>query len=199
MSLSQALEHLQRSYPELRDLLELIPREKLILQGKDENVLHSVIYTICGQMLSAKAAETIFERIVAACPNRDIENIFILKDDKLREAGFSKQKTRTVREIESYINTNGTLENWSTLEGERLVAEISSIWGLSHWSARILALSHFGLPDIYPVGDGTLEKVERKIQAAYYPAGHFDISKAKPFRSYLARAMWALYDLNMLD
>lgn len=197
--LEEARRHLKLSYPELVSLIDQVPDSMLLLSNRKTSTLQAVVHTICEQMLSAKAANTIFNRLIVNCENELVENVFLLDDQTLRDIGLSRQKTRTIRAVENYIKSNGSLERWSLLPEEQLLREITSIWGLSDWSARMLVLSHFGLPDSYPLGDGTLSKVHELIESKYYVEGMFEVDKAAPYRSYLARAMWAFYDLGMFD
>jgi len=69
-------------------------------------------------------------------------------------------------------------------------------WGLSNWSASILAIFYFGFEDVYPENDGSIRRVTRLLEQKGIT---FDPEQASPYRSYLALYLWEILDRKMIS
>lgn len=81
------------------------------------------------------------------------------------------------------------------MESARLFAEVNKHWGLSHWSASMLAIFYFGLEDVYPINDGSIKRVTSLLEQRGII---FEPEKAAPYRSYLALYLWEILDRKLI-
>src|SRR5882672_6979682 len=100
-----ATKHLSRADPVMRALIKQVgPCE--LKPGARGDHFTTILRAIVGQQLSAKAAETIFQRVAALHPNgRKILPADILKapDAALRTAGLSNAKVLYVKDLAAHV------------------------------------------------------------------------------------------------
>ena len=173
--------YLITQYPEMEEALGKI--KPLSLPSKQKtNVAEAITQIVIGQMLSRHAAQTIYRRVEAERLNKNLTGTWKLSVDDLTAQGVSGRKARSILDFGKKYDSNPIhYENWKNLDHSDLVREVSSVWGLSTWSADILAISYFGKDDIYPETDGTLKRAVTIINDRYITSG-FDPLKAKPYR-----------------
>jgi len=167
------------------------------LHPKDISVLDALSRIIIGQMLSRKAASTIIHRAETLAAKEDKGEIALLSEQEMRSCGISSSKAKAIKLFaEQYFNDVNRYENWRNLESARLFAEVNNHWGLSHWSASMLAIFYFGFEDVYPVNDGSI----RRITSLLAQKGiTIEPEKAAPHRSYLALYLWEMLDRKIID
>jgi DNA-3-methyladenine glycosylase II len=119
-----------------------------------------------------------------------------LSETELAACGISRRKAFAIVSFGNHFEDDPkNFESWSDLEHEALVLEVGKFWGLSRWSADILALSYFGSPDVFPMSDGTLNRaIKAAIAHTSVPLNEWSIQAASPYRSYLARYLWKSID-----
>jgi DNA-3-methyladenine glycosylase II len=138
-------------------------RERGLTQDPWAVLLRAVV----GQQLSAKAAATIFARLVE--PYRDgmpTPDELLATDEKdLRGAGLSGRKVEYVRDLARHV-ADGELEldALATMSDEEVIEEITAVRGFGRWTAEMFLIFHLGRPDVLPVGD---LGIRRAVQRAY--------------------------------
>lgn len=70
--------------------------------------------------------------------------------------------------------------------------EVRKHWGLSDWTAEMLAIFHFGHGDVFPSADGTIKRAVGLVRNHIDPDS--DPELARPHRTTLAHALWASID-----
>ena len=192
--------HLQARYPELSDVLErvkTVPR----LKPRDMPLPEALVRVVTGQMLSAQAAQTIYERVRGATVAQGLPGGWLLDHDSLRACGLSGAKARTICEIAIRIGANPeALDHWYALPPDELIEQIRQHRGMGAWTASIIALFYVGHEDIFPAADGSIQRAIAIIQAHTdkRKPRPFDPDKAAPYRSYLAMYLWRALDTGVL-
>lgn len=186
-------QHLRTAYPALCGLLEKVsPLPDLVPQYLP--VSEAVTKIVVGQMLSRAAADTIYARLTSARDRYGLEGCWQLAEADLLDCGLSRRKVRTVREFSAfYEHDPSRFEAWRDLEYHELSAAVASHWGLSQWSADMLAIFYFAKPDVFPATDGTIIRVRRILEDQHL-TGTLEPERASPFRTSLARYMWEFLD-----
>lgn len=171
---------------------------KKIFKIKSSNisVLDAVFTVVTGQMLSRKAALTIRNKAFVKAKRYGKKSPAELEGDCLRKCGLSRRKVKTIQLFQKkYSQTPDNYENWGQISVQDLFQAVRSEWGMSDWTASMLAIFFLGMEDVYPIGDGTIIRAERKLEKHGVTVNS---SKAKPYRSYLALYLWALVDEGYL-
>lgn len=192
--------YLQKCYPQISDHLEravTIPRMK---RKSGFALPEAVVRVVIGQMLSGKAADTIYSRVKVAANAENLPGSWLLDIETLRSCGLSKAKANAISELSARIGRDPTaLDYWYDLSLDNLLEEIKALRGMGAWSAGILALFYVGHEDIFPSGDGSLDRALRLI-AERAPEGRttaLDPTLAAPYRSYLALYLWQCLDAGL--
>ena len=160
-------------------------------------VAESLVHIVASQMLSRAAAETILIRMQAIATRGERIALHELSADQLRICGLSARKARTVTNISDAVqNDPDCFERWRELTFDELLGEVRSFWGLSDWSAGILAIFHFQMPDVFPSNDGSLLRAVKQMPPEV--TAQFPFLEASPYRSYVAITLWAALDAGML-
>ena len=186
--------YLEQVYPYLAPMLTAVgPIE---LPAKQVHQLeHAVFRTVIGQMLSSKAAASIYAKVLVASRKQNCEP-WQLSDRRLRTLGLSGRKIKTIRGfVEGLTARPNEIHSWHDMEYEALLRSVSSFWGLSEWTASMLAIFHFRHSDVVPLSDGTIKRVVNLIEDRLMKKGEkFNSSLASPFGTYLSLSMWASMD-----
>src|SRR5437899_7553409 len=96
-----ATRHLSRADPVMRRIVKSVGRCGLKPGSRGDNFT-TICRAIVGQQLSAKAAETIWHRLIALHPNgRKLkpEDVLQATDKQLRSAGLSNAKVLYVKDL----------------------------------------------------------------------------------------------------
>ena len=189
----------------LKSLLRRDPRLKLIarLAGPFEVRLTTAGFpglarVVTGQQLSVASARAIWGRVEALPGALDPKGFLKLKDAKLRAAGLSAGKIRTLRVI-AEAAASGVLDFAlvERLGAEEAVEHLTVHKGIGPWTAEIYLMFATGHPDIFPVGDLALRKaVGHALQMAELPTPDELAEIARlwaPHRHAAALLFWRYY------
>ena len=174
-------------------LLKRFPPEP---RQRPANLFHNLCRTVCAQMLSNAAANTIFARIEGLCERRITPAaVAVLPDQALREAGLSGAKVASVRAIADYFAQDGNL--FARLEqagDEEVERTLLGLRGLGPWSAEMFMLFSLGRMDIYSARDAALATglIKLKRLARDTERARLDTLAARyaPYRSVVSLALW---------
>ncbi len=188
------IKHLHRAYLPLKPFFASVGSVSLPAPSHIP-VADAVILHIIGQMLSAKAAITIHRRLLSASEDFTCRP-WHLDDYQLKECGLSRRKSRAIREFGMvYDSRPEDIELWRSLSFPSLLQEVRKFWGLSDWTASMLAIFHFGHHDVFPLSDGSITRVVALIEKRFLRGkGSFDPNLASPFGTQLAMIFWASID-----
>ena len=192
---AEAYTHIRAQLPFLSPLIAATAEIDLPKRN-GEPVADALVRIVAGQMLSRSAAQSILARMNIAAQWVGCGPLHRLPESELRACGLSGRKAKTIALISEMASTEAErLESWRALPFDELRREVSSVWGLSDWSASVLGIFHFGQPDVFPMSDGSLVRAIRLIeQQMSIIEDRLAHEAAAPFRSYLALTFWAALD-----
>ena len=162
------------------------------------SVPEAVVKIVVAQMLSGAAARTIYERLSAARNRTGLAGSWMLPEKKLLSCGLSARKARAIREFAAAYHENmARIESWPRLGHGELVREVSSFWGLSSWTADMLAIFHFGHEDVFPMTDGSIKRALDEAGKTFgVSKSAVAVNAVSPFRTHLALYLWKSLDTN---
>lgn len=186
---------LAESDPALREILDRFGPPPLLRRPATFSTL---IHIILEQQVAVQAAKATFDRLTVACRGEVSPTaVRHLGDDRLRELGFSRQKTRyTLALAEDCLTKRFNPSALSKKDDESVRTEIVARLGLGNWSAEVFLMMALLRPDVLPVGDLALVKGMQEIDGRLYESTSEILDRAdswRPLRSIATRMVWQWY------
>jgi DNA-3-methyladenine glycosylase II len=164
-----------------------------------QDLLVALMEAIVSQQLSPKAADTIFARVRALVDGPlEPARVLALPDEKLRGAGLSGAKTRSVRDLCEHVERGDlALDALPAMDDEAVVAALIRVRGIGRWTAEMVLMFQLGRLDVLPVGDLGIQKgVQKLFGLRTLPPAERMVKLTRPFRPYRSVACWYLWRIN---
>ena len=174
-----------------------------------ENLFEDIVWTIVGQQLSGKAADTIFQRLreqVASSPSPSgerpaftPETLLEMTDEEMRACGISGGKTRAIKNLcEKITEMELNLATLAELSDDEVKIELTKIKGIGPWTAEMILMFSLGRTDVFSTGDLGLRKGAMALyNLRALPNEKKLLTLAKkwsPYRTYAARILYRVAD-----
>ena len=191
--------------------------KKLILTYKDvtlttrRNIFYSLVKAVCGQQVSTKSADAIFNRLKIRCKgkiNPKVVNKLSLAD--LRRCGLSRMKALGLKDISKKIITkefNPSL--LKKMNDEDAITYLSSLRQIAVWSGMMILIFTLNRPNIWPTYDkkktldiGLLRAISKNYKKNYLPPVKFTNNLGKKFSPYCSVAtmfLWRSIDTTAIQ
>lgn len=174
--------------------------ELLTEKSTRAQLFESLVSIVVSQQLGTKAADSIFVRVKEAVKG-DVTSLPILKikPEKLRSAGLSAAKTKTLKEIAAAVENNSLdLLALKKMPEEESAKRLMQIWGLGPWSVEMFMMFSLGREDVFSAGDlGLIRSMEAiyNLSKNTPRASLLAISrKWSPYRTYASLLLWRTRD-----
>lgn len=194
-----AEEHLQRSDSTLAGLIKKYgPCE---LPTRPFHPFHALAVAVISQQLSAKAADSIVQRLSHVIVNPfQIQDFLSVESDQLRHAGLSARKVTCILDVARRIN-DGRLSfgSMDAQEDKAIIEDLVLIPGIGRWTAEMFLIFGLKRPDVLALTDAGLQ---RSFKMLYNDTPGHNVSleetgnKWKPYRSVAAWYLWRHIDSN---
>ena len=154
---------LERSLEQHRSLNEIFRNNGVIfLKKSKKNLFAFMINLIISQQLSTKAANAIWKNVKELEKTKMLSLMEICSkknSDILENCGLSKNKTKAAILLRESFKQNKINEDaLSKMNESELSLFIQSLWGFGPWSAEIIAMFFYGMPDIWAKKDLILDR-----------------------------------------
>lgn len=115
----------------------------------------ALVRSITFQLLATNAANTIHQRVVAACGGEvTVERVIGVGPDPLRSAGLSNAKARAMVELaEGVAGDRVSLTRHGRMSDREVIEDVSSIRGIGPWTAQMYLMFTLARQDVWPAGD----------------------------------------------
>ncbi len=198
-----AVAHLRRADPVMSRIIDRVGPCRLKAGSRGDHFT-TLARAIVGQQLSAKAAETIWQRYLAlhADPARLAPaDVLAIADERMRAVGMSAAKTASVKDLASRVESGELrLDRISRLPDEKVIQALVPVRGIGRWTAEMFLLFKLGRPDVWPVDDlGIRNALKRHYGLTPTPAEMRDVAEAwRPYRSVASWYLWRSLDVDPL-
>ncbi len=188
----------------LRKLIAAYPGIHLTRRGDPFTTLARAIV---GQQISVKAAQSIWNRLVAATkgsgePIRlDPARVGRTRMPTLRRVGLSARKGEYIRDLARHF-ASGALDpsEWPQLSDEELIAALVDVKGIGRWTAEMFLMFSLGREDIFSHGDLGLRNGLKKIYGFKREPSKKRIEsivkKWSPYKSFASRILWKSLEIT---
>jgi DNA-3-methyladenine glycosylase II len=189
--------------PVLGKLIAATPGLHLTRRGDPFTTLARAIV---GQQISVKAAQAIWERLIAACgrtsgtpPILDAVRVTRKRVATLRALGLSERKAEYIRDLaRHFVSARLDPRTWSALDDEALIEALVDVKGIGRWTAEMFLMFHEMRADVLPIDDLGLQKA----MALHYFGGERPplpvlrefAEKWRPYRSVATWYLWRSMD-----
>ncbi len=158
----------------------------------------SLLKIILEQQVSLASAQSTYDKLVARLGTLTPESFLTLDDEELKEAGFSRQKTRYGRILaDSILDGSLDFEELNDLPDKEVEERLTSLTGIGKWTARIYLLMILCRTDVWPRGDLALNKAMMEVVGLEKVPDNDAAEKIaenwSPWRSVAARILWHHY------
>ena len=187
---------LRRTDPVMAAVIARHPRVHLEPRG---DAFQTLARAIVGQQISVKAAQSVWNRVVAAVPAIAPQALLAIERPKLRACGLSDRKVEYITDLARHF-ADGTIHfaRWPEMSDEDVVADLVQVRGIGRWTAEMFLIFNLLRPDVLPLDDLGLQ---RAVSLAYRkgrpirPGGIRRIARAwEPWRSVATWYLWRSLD-----
>ena len=178
-----------------RILKKLIPQfGPAHLTGRGEPFV-TLARSIVGQQISVKAAQAVWDRVVAICPKLTPAQFIKAGHDALAGCGLSRRKAEYILDLATHFKSGALhVDAWASMDDEAVIAELTGIRGIGRWTAEMFLMFNLMRPDVLPLDDVGLINA---ISVNYFSGEPVTRSEARevaanwePWRSVATWYMW---------
>ncbi|MDL2337366.1 MAG: DNA-3-methyladenine glycosylase 2 family protein [Pseudomonadota bacterium] len=191
-----ACKHLAKRDRVMRKLIPKCGNSHLTCRG---DAFTTLARSIVGQQISVKAAQSVWDRFVAAVPGGSVhlqpDSVLRLQPPEMRAAGLSARKVEYLNDLALHFSAGSVHEHqWAQMEDESIIDELVAIRGIGRWTAQMFLIFHLIRPDVLPLDDLGLIK---GISVNYFSGEPVSRAEARevgdawaPFRSVATWYIW---------
>jgi DNA-3-methyladenine glycosylase II len=192
----RATQELSAVDPVLRKIIRASPGLTLRTRGDAFNTLAR---SIVGQQISVKAAESVWQKLVANVPAIRADILHGHDIDALRACGLSRSKVVYLQDLSRhFLEEKLNPDRWKKMSDDELVAELMQVKGIGRWTAEMFLIFHLTRPDVFPVADLGLQKAMNRHYNKGKPLSERKITQLskmwQPWRSVATWYMWRSLD-----
>jgi DNA-3-methyladenine glycosylase II len=173
-------------------------RPKVFLMRRGEPFL-TLARAICGQQISVRAAQSVWDRVVACCGEVTPEKVLSRPRPQLRACGLSDRKTEYIADLaQHFADGRIHVRRWPEMSDEEVIAELVEVRGIGRWTAEMFLIFNLMRPDVFPLDDLGLQKA---IRVSYFRKKSVSIRTMRklgeswrPWRSVATWYLWRSLD-----
>lgn len=113
-----------------------------------------LVRSIVSQQLSTKAASSIFQKLKEKLQLIEPELVLSTSIEALKSAGLSNQKSRYIKELAIYFQTNQELiGGFTNMSDDDIVRELCKVKGIGTWTAQMFLIFSLNRLNVLPIDD----------------------------------------------
>lgn len=188
----QAKQELAEKDDVMHQLMQQAGEETLNSRG---DAFTTLARSIVGQQISVKAAESVWQRVIAEVPQLTAQAIYASNIDLLRSCGLSQRKVIYLQDLSlHFIDGAWDETTWHEMNDEAIIAQLTQVKGIGRWTAEMFLIFHMLRPNILPLDDIGLQRAISLHYNANQPIDKDAIRKlAKQWEPWCTVATWHLW------
>ncbi len=165
---TSAKRRLRGADPTLGAIIAAHPRVALASRGDG---FLTLARSIVGQQISVKAADSVWQRLCARCPELGAADaaasLLRRRATTLRACGLSERKVEYLRDLARHFS-DGRIDiaGMAAWDDEAVIRRLTEIRGIGHWTAEMFLIFNLLRPDVLPLDDLGLLKA---VGMHYFP------------------------------
>jgi len=183
---------LRRNDPVMGGIIGRHPRVHIVARG---DAFLTLARAIVGQQISVKAAQSVWNRVLALVLEMTPENVLAQERPRLRACGLSDRKVEYIADLAQHF-ADGTVHvaRWPQMADEEVIAELVQVRGIGRWTAEMFLMFNLMRPDVLPLDDLGLQK---GIRLSYFKGRKISLKRMRKlgegWRPYRSVATWYLW------
>ncbi|QQE73496.1 DNA-3-methyladenine glycosylase 2 family protein [Brevibacillus composti] len=114
----------------------------------------ALIHAMVGQLISAKAAQTIWERLQDRCGEMTAQRLAGLSADEIQRCGMTMKKAVSIHNIARLVAQGDVhLDELRDMSDQEVIAKLTALPGVGRWTAEMLLIHSLERPDVVSWGD----------------------------------------------
>jgi DNA-3-methyladenine glycosylase II len=192
----RAKRELSRRDPVMGEIIRGHPRVYLVPRG---DPFATLARSIVGQQISVKAAQAVWDRVLAVVGQMDPRSAADAGPERLLACGLSRRKVEYVLDLAVHFARGAIVpERWQAMDDEEVIAELTEVRGIGRWTAEMFLIFNLLRPDVLPLDDLGLRRavsLRYRRGRAISAAGVRRVARAwQPWRSVATWYMWRSLD-----
>jgi DNA-3-methyladenine glycosylase II len=156
----EACKHLARRDRVMKKLIPRFADGRLHSRG---DAFTTLARSVVGQQISVKAAQTVWERLVALVDGGAAAlkpaAVLALDAQQLRGAGLSARKVEYLADLARHFEAGSVhVRQWQHMDDAAIIDELVAIRGIGRWTAEMFLIFHLMRPNVLPLDDVGLLK-----------------------------------------
>jgi DNA-3-methyladenine glycosylase II len=133
----------------------LIRRHRKVFLVRRGEPFMTLARAICGQQISVKAAQSVWNRVTLCLEERITpEAVIATRRKKLRACGLSDRKTEYIADLaQHFVDGKIHQRRWPRMDDEAIIAELTDVRGIGRWTAEMFLMFNLLRPDVFPLDD----------------------------------------------
>ena len=183
-----------------RILKKIIPQHPDIWLTTRGNPFVTLARSICGQQISVKAAESVWQRVLLECGKRPTPaSVQKAGLARLRAAGLSARKAEYILDLSTHFSDKLVQPaRWARMPDEEIIEELTAIRGIGRWTAEMFLIFNLQRPDVLPLDDVGLLNAISLHYFSGEPVSRFEAREVaqgwQPFRTVATWDLWRSLD-----
>jgi len=157
---NRAKRTLARRDPVLAAIMRACPRVHLARRGEP---FLTLARAIVGQQISVKAAQSVWDRLLACVGECTPQAVLRREARALRACGLSDRKTEYIVDLAQRFE-GGLVHplRWPDMADEEVIADLVQVRGIGRWTAEMFLIFNLLRPDVFPLDDLGLQAALRR-------------------------------------
>ncbi|HEY4936597.1 MAG TPA: DNA-3-methyladenine glycosylase [Puia sp.] len=177
----------------------ILPGQESLILSKRRDVHLYLCFSILGQQLSTKVADTIRKRFLKLYPGKPSpEQILATSHESLRSIGLSGAKANYIHNVARFTIESGLDHKvLGKMNNEEVIEYLTRIKGVGRWTAEMLLMFTLGREDVFAVDDLGIQQAMIRL----YKLDKTDKKKLRedmllisakwsPYRTYACLHLW---------
>jgi len=183
-----------------RILKKIIPQFPNIWLTTRGNPFITLARSICGQQISVKAAESVWQRVLLECGKRPTPaSVQKAGLESLRAAGLSGRKAEYILDLSTHFSDKLVQPTkWVHMPDEEIIEDLIAIRGIGRWTAEMFLIFNLQRPDVLPLDDVGLLNAISLHYFSGEPVSRFEAREVaqgwQPFRTVATWYLWRSLD-----
>jgi DNA-3-methyladenine glycosylase II len=200
LSRKEAIDHLRRSDPVLRKLIDAHPDfepRAWLIELPSLDSFGAILFQIAGQQLSVQSTRNTIRRVQGLFDGRlpSPDEVLSTALESLLKTGLSRRKVETLQEVARQFSQGSLSEKkLRSLPDQEVETLLTSIRGIGPWTVQGFLIIALDRPDVVLPGDLALRKAIRRVYGLRrLPSQAEVLMIAEPWRPYRSLATSYLF------